>query len=115
MGESATISAIKFTAEIAHGESKAAGGKLDSNVLISAIVKGGTGWIFLGKDHAASPSAVWAAQAFCPLVALGHLPGTPHSWDQNRCTHVCQPSRPYLTLTGIGMREISRYNGASQI
>jgi hypothetical protein len=94
MGESATISAIKITAEIAHRESKAARGKLDSHVLISAIVIGGTGWIFLGKDHVASPSAVWAEQAFCPLVALGHLPGTPHSWDQNRCTRL--PTEPTL-------------------
>jgi hypothetical protein len=109
MGGSATISAIKITAEIAHLESEGARGKLDSNVLVRAVVVDGAGWTCLRKDGVASPSAVWAAQSFCPLVALGHLPGTAHSWDQNRCTHVGQLSRPHLTLTGNGMRETRIY------
>jgi hypothetical protein len=77
MSRGTTIGAIKLTAEIAHRESKAARGKLDSNVLVSAVVIGGAGWACLRKDRAASRSAVGAAQAFCPLVALVHYRSMP--------------------------------------
>jgi hypothetical protein len=74
MSRVATISAIKITAEIVHRESEAPGGKLHSNVLVGAIVIGGTGWIFLRKGRADIGSADAAAEAFRPLVPLVHYP-----------------------------------------
>jgi hypothetical protein len=71
MGRGTTIGAIKLTAEIAHRESKAARGKLDSNVLIGAVVIGGASWTCLRKDGVTARPAIGAAQAFRPLVPLG--------------------------------------------
>jgi hypothetical protein len=72
LSQGATISARKITAEIAHGESKAAWGKLDSNVLIGAVVISGAARTCLRKDRVAGHSALRAVQAFRPLVALIH-------------------------------------------
>jgi hypothetical protein len=56
MNRDTAIGAIKITAEIAHRESKAARGKLDSDVLIGAVVIGGAGWTCLRKDSVAGRS-----------------------------------------------------------
>jgi hypothetical protein len=80
MSQGATMSARKIAAEIAHGESKAAWGKLDSNVLIGAVVISGAARTCLRKDRVAGHSALRAVQAFRPLVALIHSPSNmPHA------------------------------------
>jgi hypothetical protein len=77
LGSDTAFGAIKFTAQFAHDGLKADWNKLNANVLIDAVVIGVAGWACLRKDRIAGRAAIGAAQAFGPLVARGHLQGTP--------------------------------------
>ena len=70
----AATDAIKLTAEISHDGLETSRDKFSMNVLVRAVVVGGIGWTCLRKDNVAGRTAIGAAQDFCPLVALRHIP-----------------------------------------
>jgi hypothetical protein len=70
IGQAAAFGTIEFTTKLGHHGLKTDRHTLDANVLIGAIVVAMAGWICLRKECAASRSAIWAAQAFRPLVAF---------------------------------------------